>query len=101
MDYEQKYKEALKNAQKELQCCGDFDCDSARQIFRLFPELKENDDERIRKEILSVVKQFDENSTICGKKYNYNKWIAWLEKQGEQDKQQLYDVPKIPIEIEY
>lgn len=67
MDYEKAYKEALVKAQKELQCCGDLDCDAARRIFRLFPELRESEDERVRKEILNVVKQFDENSAICGK----------------------------------
>ena len=41
MNYEQKYKEALNRAQEELQCCGDLDCDAAKQIFRFFPELKE------------------------------------------------------------
>lgn len=85
MDYEQKYKEALNKAQNELQCCGTLDCDAARQIFRLFPELI-NEDERIRKEILSVVNQFDKNTTLCGENYDYNKWIAWLEKQGDNNK---------------
>ena len=40
MDYERKYKEALEKAEKELQACGSTDCDAAKQIFRLFPELK-------------------------------------------------------------
>lgn len=40
MDYEKNYKEALERAKKELAACGSQDCDAARQIFRLFPELK-------------------------------------------------------------
>jgi hypothetical protein len=40
--YEKKYKEALERAKKELGTCGSYDCDAARQIFRLFPELKES-----------------------------------------------------------
>ena len=43
------YDEALEIAKKELQCCGTLDCDAARQIFRLFPELNVSKDERIRR----------------------------------------------------
>ena len=35
------YDEALEQAKKELNTCGSLDCDAARQIFRLFPELRE------------------------------------------------------------
>lgn len=79
MNYEQKYKEALVKAQKELQYCGDLDCDAARQIFRLFPELRESDDERIIKEIISFLDRFCAN-------INKNQWIAWLEKRGDNNK---------------
>ena len=76
MTYEEKYKQALKVAKKELQACGDLDCDAARQIFRLFPELKEDEDEKIRKELIEFVK------SRGGFKQEY---ITWLEKQGEQN----------------
>lgn len=49
----------------------------------LFPELKESEDEKVRKEIQSVIEQLDKDTTICGKKYDYNQWLTWLEKQGE------------------
>ena len=75
MTYEEKYKQALKVAKKELQACGDLDCDAARQIFRLFPELKEDEDEKIRKELIEFVK------SRGGFKQEY---ITWLEKQGEK-----------------
>lgn len=35
------YNRALEQAKQELEACGSIDCDAARQIFRLFPELKE------------------------------------------------------------
>jgi hypothetical protein len=57
------YDEALKVANNELRACGTFDCDCARQIFRLFPELKENkepDDEKVRKGLIELVKQSSE-----------------------------------------
>ena len=47
-----------------------------------FPELKESEDERIRKEILQSIR---DNMVVIHK----DKCIAWLEKQGEQ---------KLPIE---
>ena len=40
---------------------------------KYFPELKESEGERIRKEILD-----------CAKAMKADKWIAWLEKQGEK-----------------
>jgi hypothetical protein len=79
MDYEKKYKEALKRAKGMYE-----DGMMPERLEYIFPELKESEDERIRKEIQSVIKQLDKDTTICGKKYDYNKWIAWLEKQGEQ-----------------
>lgn len=50
-----------------------------------FPELAESEDERIRKEIIShlqheyVVKRYVSD-------VEYDRWIAWLEKQGEKIK---------------
>ena len=58
----------------------------------VFPELKESEDERIRKELIAEVK--DQIDCIpapdCRDKEDekalkkLNKWLAWLEKQGEQ-----------------
>ena len=80
------YDEALEIARKELQTCGSTDCDVARQIFRLFPELKKSDDERIRKKLLSsfkgIMADADEDELWYG--LPYNDIIVWLEKQGEQ-----------------
>lgn len=46
------------------------------------PELKESEDERIRKEIISHLKYLGK---YCEESMpNVNEWIAWLEKQGEQ-----------------
>ena len=70
------YDEALKRAeatfkvaqnQKEVYGC----------ITTIFPELKESEDERIRKEILQSIR---DNMVVIHK----DKCIAWLEKQGEQ-----------------
>jgi hypothetical protein len=46
----------------------------------IFPELKESEDERIRKEI----KQFIRSRGMHLAQSKVESWIAWLEKQGEQ-----------------
>lgn len=43
----------------------------------LIPELKESEDEKIRKEILDYFKDLDEHG------YPTKEWTAWVEKQGE------------------
>ena len=81
-NYKQKYEAALKQAKQELKACGSLDCDAARQIFRLFPELQKNEDERIKTNIIKLLRfvrnthhqYFDE----C------NEAIDWFEKQSEQ-----------------
>jgi len=82
--YEKKYKEALERAKKELGTCGSHDCDAARQIFRLFPELKESEDEKIRKELIEHIKANKDADYVLFKKFSSDDVIAWLEKQGEQ-----------------
>lgn len=75
MNYEEKYKQALERARKELRVCGSQDCDAARQIFRFFPELNVSEDERIKREILELV------SIACnGNQFEEIK--DWLEKQN-------------------
>lgn len=79
-DCEQKYKEALERAKKELQACSFTDCDAYRQIIRLFPELKENEDERIQKELINLIYKVYANTDYitCAE---HEEMLAWLEKQ--------------------
>ena len=46
----------------------------------IFPELKESEDEEIRKEIISILR----NAYWTSNRNRFNKLVAWLEKQGEQ-----------------
>ena len=64
----------------------------AKQCEIIFPELKESEDERIRKELIQYIKNWKAN--IQGKAYPYlwssdkeecDKLLAWLEKQGKQN----------------
>ena len=77
------YDKIVDRAKKELNACGSQNCDAARQIFRLFPELAESDDERIRKDIIQHFAKGIEGSSFDEVREKYKIWIAWLEKQGE------------------
>lgn len=76
MDYEKKYKDALeraKNINNEHRA-QPFDV-----MTKVFPELKESDDDRIRKEIIYHIQNCDDTIDEVKEK----RMIAWLEKQGK------------------
>jgi len=51
----------------------------------VFPELKESEDEKIRKECISIIDTWDKSCRLQGDYCEVApKCIAWLEKQGEQ-----------------
>ena len=52
----------------------------------IFPELKESEDERIRKFICSIIDNLEPKDFVGVKKMNV---IAWLEKQKEQNGQNV------------
>lgn len=78
MDYEKAYKDALARAKE-------YNFDGAKQVIKdlityIFPELKESDDERIRKGIIKFL--IDVNNGVYTKsELEIASWIAWLEKQ--------------------
>lgn len=81
MDYEKKYKEALERAKQfmtEHPTRAEQDLMTA-----LFPELKESEDERIRK---WIIEEFKLHYDFESKSLNpmVEKALAWLEKQKEQ-----------------
>ena len=48
----------------------------------IFPELKESEDEKIRKSLIGHLKECRNNTRSEVMINEYAKWIAWLEKQG-------------------
>lgn len=85
MDYEKKKRlMKLKNAMISYGYT-----DGAEELESIFSELKESEDERIRKEIASIVKQY---ARICEKEGDpceaslINDCLAYLEKQKDSDK---------------
>lgn len=87
MNYEKKYKEAQKWIESIY---SELSHEQQMEAEAFFPELKESEDERIRKELIEHVK--DQQSSFisapdCRDKYEeeennkYNAWLDWLEKQ--------------------
>ena len=102
MDYKEKYENALERA-RELKNKLEKNCSLATPtgIESIFPELASEDD-KIRNEILSVIRQFDNDSFLCGKNYDYKKWIAWLEKQDPKKiEKELEKAYKCADEVQY
>ena len=81
MNYEQKYKEALERARNML---------SYKEVRQedmeyLFPELKESEDEKIRKALIALLKSdFETDTTIYD--ISVSEIIDWLEKQPVNNK---------------
>ena len=90
-NYEEKYKAALGWMQSLY---GGLHGATKEEAEKYFPELKESEDERIRKKVIEVLKlnikgaesqmQASRGVDRCFEIYACNKVIAWLEKQGEQ-----------------
>ena len=81
-DYEKEYKTALERAKKLKETC-----DSTAVIGwckYIFPELKETEGEKIRKELIDYLKERKSCESYGQYVLRYDRWITWLEKQGEQ-----------------
>lgn len=84
MNYEQKYKEALARARVINPGTKDYNI-----VTTIFPELKESEDERIRKEIIHYLDTEITLSNFSGYVATFKEWIAWLEKQYTPTKDDL------------
>ena len=84
MDYEKKYKEALERAKKWYFAPNSetMPTYAKRIIKEIFPEFKESEDERIRKELIEHCEQQAEIFNTLSTANDYAKvqsWIAWLD----------------------
>ena len=80
LDYKEKYEKALERA-KNYREGHTLDVNPRIAMEYIFPELKETEDEKIRKELIKYLKErshsgFNREVRIC------NDGIAWIEKQG-------------------
>lgn len=86
-NYEQKYKAALEVARANYDTAIQMDKDTrfAKDVIintleNIFPELETSEDEKIRRRIYSYI-----NATLDDYAPEKEKWLAWLEKQGETE----------------
>ena len=87
MDYEKKYKEAIKKAEEIIKYYKERNRDEAaiEDLKGIFPELKESEDERIRKALKEYfINSFQNNGVAAILGVHIKDILAWLEKQGEQ-----------------
>ena len=81
-NYEKKYKEALEKAtalykaEEPMSGCNVL-------LETVFPELKESEDEKIRKALIKYFTEGREYLSLIP--YNKEQCVAWLEKQGEEE----------------
>ena len=92
MDYEQKYKESLERAKEWM--AGKYShyvSDTPQEIAEfIFPELKESEDEQIRKELLEHCINRRDRKQVCVDANDYRRWADWLEKQGQSKKTSIW-----------
>lgn len=85
-DYKEKYEQALEKAKicyKDLSNLDGVVATMSKDFFEeVFPELKESEDERVRKELINFFK--NHMDSVYEEISDNNVVIAWLEKQGEQ-----------------
>lgn len=91
MNYEQKYNEVLQKAKEEYNRLGELGNESMKRRFEIiFPELRESEDERIRKRLVEYFNGFYDgfssgnNVNVRWEGLEVKKVIAYLEKQKEQ-----------------
>jgi hypothetical protein len=87
MDYEKAYKEALERAKVAQETYFNLGNITAKTVIEtIFPELRESEDDRIRKLLIEWVKEFKKlNPTNVDHNAECSEAIAWLEKQGNYD----------------
>ena len=88
MDNEKRYKEAIERAKESLETAKTFDYkdeqiahDIRETVYSIFPELKESEDERIRKVLIELVKCNERSGYTLLNNISTSSMLAWLEKQ--------------------
>jgi len=82
MDYEKKYREALKKAEAFYYSATTEPITEREVLANIFPELQESEDERIRKRLIEFFKDFGKTRSHCWS-VSIPDILAWLEKQGK------------------
>ena len=77
-------KEAIEVVKKNYPHCAESGTQFETALRTLIPELQESEDAKIRKEIITFI------VTTPKQRNSHSKWIAWLEKQGQQESVDSY-----------
>ena len=84
MNYKEMYENAIKRAKAALEIAANKE-EAEGYVSTIFPELKESEGEKIRKELIehckNQAKPYIDTGNECPQ---IQSWIDWLEKQGEQ-----------------
>ena len=105
MDYKEKYKQALERAKESLND-GTISQNTIDYLYGILPELKESEDEKIRKALIWHLTRVD-NEIPLGAYHSIDgveikDMIAWLEKQKKLEKETTiawHDVSEEPQEM--
>lgn len=88
-DYKEKYEQALAIIKKYIDT-GNAGVITENVIKNAFPELKESEDEKVRKALIGKIKEIADEEykayggDFCAGDYDSDQIIAWLEEQGQQ-----------------
>lgn len=83
MDYKEKYEQSLERLKGLIEVTREDKCAIMEEdIINIFPELKESEDERIRKELIFYLGDMPEDTELRNGITNRDV-LAWLEKQSE------------------
>lgn len=94
MNFEELYNKALEKAKEFLK-----NPSVKPYLEQIFPQLRESEDERIRKEIINYLKTVNEVEPDCDHSV-IDGWLAYLEKQKEQKPLSPEDKVKHPLYVE-
>ena len=80
-----RYDRTIERAKITLDCCGSTSIATKNTIYDILPELKESEDEKVRKWIIDDIRCNMDNEPLENSEYKKQakKAIAWLIKQGE------------------
>ena len=98
MDYEKRYKELAGKMKKAYLYTQ---TDSTKAVLEdILPELKESEDEKVRKALIEMVHDFTGDSLWVDYNIHKEEALAWLEKQHEKKEYTFKSIPRLLDMIE-
>lgn len=98
-NYEEKYKEALERARQAL-LDGGISSNTIAYITNIFPELAENEDEKIKKVLTDYFKRYQEYGGDTFEGISVDNILAWLEREKDTSSTECVFRPTAGCDIE-